>query len=65
MLPIQKEDPIDILCVKVKFTQKSMIFMEIYRPFHLFFNAISKRIELERSAWSWIEDKLKLILSEK
>ena len=49
---MQKEGPIDILCVNVKFTEKSMIFMEISGPSHLFFNAISKRIELERSAWS-------------
>ena len=65
VLPIQKEDPIDILCVYVKFTEKSMIFIEISGPSHLFFNAISKRIELEGSAWSWIEDKLKWLALKK
>ena len=58
---MQKEGPIDILYVNVKFTEKSMNFMEILGPSHLFFNAIYKRIKLERSAWSWIEDKLKWI----
>ena len=51
-LPIQKEDPITTLCAEDQFTEKSMIFRQIAGPSHTFFNAISKQIELESSAWS-------------
>ena len=57
ILPKWKKDFRNVCHGKTLFLEISVISRENLWPCCTFFFAICKRIELESSAWSWIEDK--------